>query len=132
MPQENQDRQPIFEALRRRSEEGADAAQIAAVVATAMAAIETHLKPIIGKGGVVAMYRRSLLLVSSSHPWLTASDSSRNEIDLDALRALLAARGAADAASAGGALLQTFCDLLASLVGSSLSDRLLRNVWAAL
>jgi len=132
MPQENPDRQHIAAALTRKAEDGADARQIAAAVTTAMGAIETSLKPIIGKGGVVAMYRRSLLLVGSSHSWLTGSDSTRNAIDLAALRSLLAQRGASDAASAGGALLQTFCDLLASLVGNSLSERLLRNVWADL
>ena len=30
----------------------------------------------------------------------------------------------------GGALLQTFYELLASLVGPSLTERLLRSVWA--
>ena len=132
MPQENPDWQHIAAALTRKAEDGADAGQIAAAVTTAMGAIETSLKLIIGKGGVVAMYRRSLLLVGASHPWLTRNDSSRGEIDLGALRALLAERGAADAASAGGTLLQTFCDLLGSLVGTSLSERLLRNVWANL
>ena len=131
MAQENQDRQHIAEALARRTE-SADAGQIAAVVTTAMGAIETSLSPIIGGGGVVAMYRRSLLLARASHPWLTSSDSTRNEIDLGALRSLLAGQDAAGATSAGGALLQTFCDLLASLVGNSLSERLLCKVWADL
>lgn len=131
MPQQNTDRQPIATALARKTE-GTDARQIAAVVTTAMGAIETSLRPIIGKGGVVAMYRRSLLLVATAHPWLTSSDSSRNEIDLPALRSLLAEQDAAGAATAGAALLQTFCDLLASLVGNSLSERLLRNVWVDL
>ena len=132
MPQENHGTHRIAATLARQREEGADAGQIAAAVTTAMGAIETNLRPIIGKGGVVAMYRRSLLLVASSQPWLTGSDSSSNEIDLAALRSLLAERGAADAAQAGAALLQTFFDLLDSLVGKSLSERLLRNVWAEL
>ena len=39
---------------------------------------------------------------------------------------------AADAAVANGALLQTFNDLLATLVGASLTRRLLEPVWVAL
>ena len=131
MPQEKQDTKSISAEFARKTE-GADAEQIVDTVTAAMGAIETSLRPIIGKGGVVAMYRRSLLLIATSYPWLTSSDSARTEIDLAALRSLLAERGAADAAQAGAALLQTFFDLLASLVGKSLSERLLRNVRAEL
>jgi hypothetical protein len=131
MPQEAPVRQPIAAAFARKVKD-ADAREIAALVTSTMGAIEKILSPIIGKGGVVAMYRRSLLVVGASHSWLAPSDSPRKEIDLATLLSLLAAQDCADAASAGGALLQTFHDLLASLVGTSLSQRLLRNVWADL
>ena len=42
---------------------------------------------------------------------------------------LPAVAGSTNAAAAGGALLQTFHKLLTTLVGSSLTERLLRSVW---
>lgn len=49
-------------------------------------------------------------------------------VDLAALKAILAQQDS-ETATAGGALLQTFYELLASLVGPSLTERLLRSVW---
>ncbi len=132
MAQEDHSRRDIAAALARKAAAGADAEQIAAAVTATMGAIEASLRPIIGNGGVVAMYRRSLLLVGAAHPWLASGEGARSEIELDALRSLLAAQDAAGATTAGAALLQTFCDLLASLIGSALSERLLRNVWVNL
>jgi hypothetical protein len=48
------------------------------------------------------------------------------------LTSLLARQTGADAAAAGALVLQTFHDLLASLVGPSLAERLLRPAWAIL
>ena len=53
-------------------------------------------------------------------------------MDVGALTSELSQQTAAVAASAGGRLLQTFCELLISLIGLSLTDRLLRPVWATL
>ena len=49
-------------------------------------------------------------------------------IDLATLKSVLAQQSSADAAG-DGALLQTFYDLLASLVGPSLTERMLRSIW---
>jgi DNA-binding GntR family transcriptional regulator len=49
--------------------------------------------------------------------------------DLAALKALLSRQTSADAASGGAAFLHAFHDLLSSLVGHSLTERLLRSVW---
>ena len=53
----------------------------------------------------------------------------RATIDFAALKALLAKQTQAEAAAASGTLLQAFRDLLASLVGPVLTERLLRAVW---
>jgi hypothetical protein len=129
MPKENQDSRRIAAALAQTVDEGNDAVQIADMIAAAMRGIAVNLSPIIGKGGVAALYRRTLHLVGPAHPWLVSSDSSRTEIDAIALGALLAERSAAEAAKAGGTLLQTFSDVLVSLVGDSLGYRLLQPVW---
>ena len=109
---------------------GADAARIAEVVVSTWQDIDAALGPVIGKGGVAALYGRSLYLSASSHPWLGglhAGDGS--PMDLAALQSILAQQDAAAATAAGLAVLQTFHGLLASLVGPSLTERLLRSVW---
>ncbi|MET1078424.1 MAG: hypothetical protein ABWY06_10445 [Pseudomonas sp.] len=92
--------------------------------------IEAALSPIIGPGGVVALYKRSLHLAGASHPWLVDSlKQSAVGLDLASLETAFAAQSAASAAVAGAALLQTFHQLLVSLIGPSLTERLLRGVW---
>ena len=94
-------------------------------------AIDAALAPIIGNLGVAALYHRSLFLILKAHPWL---DHERSPdvpgMDLAALRALLADRDAADVSEASATLLRTFMDLLASLVGAPLAERLLGPLWA--
>jgi hypothetical protein len=51
-------------------------------------------------------------------------------LDLPGLHARFAAQGDAAAALGGNALLQTFHQLLVSLVGLPLTERLLRCAWA--
>jgi hypothetical protein len=87
------------------------------------------LAPVLGARGVAALYVRSLHLASARHPWLgTLTLGAGNAMDLARLKSAVAAQQAVDAADAGDALLQTFHDLLVSLVGLSLTERLLRPV----
>ena len=51
-------------------------------------------------------------------------------MDLAALRSVLVQQSSTEAAAGGGDLLQTFHELLASLVGTSLTERQLRSIWA--
>jgi hypothetical protein len=50
-------------------------------------------------------------------------------MDAGPLVAALAQQSAADAALAGARLLRNFHDLLVTLIGPSLTERLLRSVW---
>jgi hypothetical protein len=128
---ENPDSRRIALALAHRVEHGADAAQIAATVVSTWRAIETALYPIVGHRGVASLYRRSLHLTSPAHPWLAVLQGDlQAAMDLTALQSLLTQQGEAAAAAGGGELLQTFYELLASLVGPSLTDRLLHSIWA--
>ena len=118
--------------LVQRAAEGADAAQIADAVVATWKRIDAALAPIIGQGSVAVLYMRSLHLIDAAYPWLAdmqQGDGVHVTVDLAALRAILALQDSAAAAAAGGALLQTFYELLASLVGPSLTERLLRSVW---
>jgi hypothetical protein len=117
--------------LAQRVGDDADAAQIAAAIIAIWNDIDDALTPIVGPLGVVALYKRSLHLTSAAFPWLAAPrDGEPRTLDPSALTTLLAQRGSADAAAAGSAFLQTFHELLASLVGPALTERLLRDAWA--
>lgn len=93
-------------------------------------AVDAALSPIIGQRGVGALYQRSVHLATPAHPWLAElHDSTRDTLDLASLRPVLARQSAADAAAGSQALLQTVHHLLTSLIGPSLTERLLRSVW---
>ena len=92
--------------------------------------IDAVLSPILGQGGVVALFKRSLYLTGSAHPWLSQlHKGEQTEMDLAELKSAITRQSSADAYSAGGTLLQTFNGLLASMVGPGLTERLLRPVW---
>ncbi len=117
--------------LAERAGSGADAARVADTVAALWHEIDEALHPIIGRRGVAALYHRSLTLTRVDHPWLDEGHAGVQAAALDptALKAALAAQASAQALAGGSALFQSFHALLASLVGASLTDRLLRSVW---
>lgn len=91
--------------------------------------IDANLSPIIGRHGVAALVKRSLHLTRISHPALSAAASAdARPGDFRALRAALAAQASADAAASNAALVSTFYDLLSSLIGATLTERLLDPV----
>lgn len=114
-----------------RPHDDADSATLAEAAVSQWQAIEAALAPIIGDVGVAALYHRSLYLSRAAHPWL---DHERSpgvpQMDLPALKALLAGREAAEVTQASATLIGTFMNLLASLVGVSLAKRLLGPLWA--
>ena len=118
------------EPLARRVGNDADAKQIAAAVFAVWEEIDDALTPIVGTQGVVALYRRSLHLAVAQHPWLAGRDDGiLTDTDPAVLRSVLAQRSSIEAAAGGNAFLNTFHELLASLIGPSLTARLLRSVW---
>jgi hypothetical protein len=77
-----------------------------------------------------ALFKRSIYLTRALHPCLAPiAESAPDPGELAALQAVLASQSPPDALSANAALLQTFHDLLTSLIGTSLTERLLRPVW---
>lgn len=90
--------------------------------------IAAALSPILGPRGVVAIYDHSARLAGQRHPWLCARPtSSVSAIDFESLRFLVAQQG--DGAVAGtAALLQAFREVLGSLLGTALAERLLSGV----
>lgn len=121
----------IATTLADRVENGANAAQIADTIVSAWQGIEAVLSPIVGQRGVAMLCKRSLFLIGPAHPWLTGMhEGIQTTVDLAALESAFAQQNSTEAAAAGGAFLQTFRDLLASLVGPALTEQLLRPVWA--
>jgi hypothetical protein len=111
------------------AESGANSQQIAETVTETCHAVIAALTPIIGGKGAAAMYGRSLHLAGHTYSWLVAEREGPTT-DVATLTALLARQTSADAAAGGASLLRTFYELLSSLIGPSLTERLLRSAWA--
>lgn len=108
----------------------ASAAQIADAMVATWHEVDAALTPIIGRKAVVALYKRSLYLSGRTHPWLAGTHESAQALDLAALKPVVARQSSAEAALGSLALSQTFHQLLGGLIGSSLTERLLRSAWA--
>ncbi|KIQ97559.1 hypothetical protein TI01_0834 [Lysobacter sp. A03] len=95
--------------------------------------INDAMSPTLGARSVLLLIRRSLYLTPSLRPILARTPATAGmdaEAHFDALHDVLAHQSHADALTVGEALLQTFYDLIVTLVGLSLTERLLRSVWA--
>lgn len=124
------DHSRIAASLASRTNGHTDVAQIADEIVAMFQEINDALSPIIGRRGVDALYKRSLHLATPAYPWLAvARDGAQDFMETAKLKATLCAQGPASAAAGGVAALQTFHDLLASLVGPSLTERLLHPIW---
>jgi hypothetical protein len=110
---------------------GANSQQIAQTIAETCQAVVAAFTPIIGNRGAVALYKRSLHLAGQRYSWLlTEPEGQATANDVATLTVLLARQTSSDAAAAGGLLLRTFYELLSSLIGPALTERLLRPAWA--
>jgi hypothetical protein len=119
----------IQSSLSKRAAAGWDSGSIASLIVSVWRDIDAALAPIIGHRGVAALFRRTLHLVRHDYPWLTAShESMADPMDFTALHSTLSQRTSANVVAANGALLQKFLEQLASLIGESLTERLLRAV----
>ena len=109
---------------------GADAGQIADVVVSTWRNVNTALSPIIGQRAITALYKRSLHLIRADYPWLrTQYDDELESREFTALKTALSQQPPSTAVAAHVALLKTFNDLLTSLIGAALTERLLQPVW---
>lgn len=123
------------EAIRRTLAQHVGAVPDARAVAEATLGIweqvASRLAPVIGARGVDVLFSRSLHLTSAAFPWLAvAGEQGRPDAQRAGLKARLAGRETDAATAASCALLVTFTELLASLIGESLTGRLLGPVWA--
>jgi len=116
--------------LAQRTAHSAESSQVADAITSMFEDINRTLIPIIGPKGVAALHRRSLFLCTSAYPQF--ADTYKTLIvamDLGELKSLLAEQNKGDALFFCEALLKTFYELLATLIGRSLAARLLLDVW---
>ncbi|MBK1715504.1 hypothetical protein [Rubrivivax gelatinosus] len=126
----SQERDSIASFLDGGVSTGASSEEIATRVVTTLQDVERALVPIIGQRGMVALYKRSLHLSRALYPWLPQSaDASGFAVDFAALTGSLENRTPAEVAAAGAQLLTRLRHLLATLIGESLTERLLLPVW---
>jgi hypothetical protein len=131
MSPDERDTRRWAQPLTGRLPEDADAVQIADTSVAVWQSIDRALNPVVGPKGLAALYHRSLTLTIPHHAWL--GDARRGDalsaMDLAALQSTLAQQPAAEAAAASVDHFRAFRELLASLVGAALTERLLGTVW---
>jgi hypothetical protein len=109
---------------------GVDAEGLASAVVQVWQDIDEVLAPVLGSRGVLALYKRSLWLAGSAHPWLEAPHEAVGErLDHSELKLALAQREPSTAAAGAGDLFKAFRTVLAGLIGITLTERLLFAVW---
>jgi hypothetical protein len=128
------DRELCREAIRRtlalRAGDAPDATAIAEAALGTWRLVAIRLAPVIGTLGVDVLFNRSLHLTSAAFPWLSiAWDHEDNATVLASLKARLEGSEKDAAAEASYTLLVTFIELLMSMIGESLTERLLSRVW---
>jgi len=119
-------------ALAQRVPEDANSRQIADAIGAMWADIEGALQPVLGRRGVAALFKRTLHLTATRHPWLAAlkAGDADSAVDLVELTELFAQQSPAAVAEAGCTLFTLFRDLLTTLIGDRLSERLLQAAWS--
>jgi hypothetical protein len=121
--------QRVGAALAHLVESDADSSSIADAGCSMWQRVATILSPIIGRLGVAALYKRSLHLTRAGHPALSAALDDLGELgDFESLRRALSSQTSVSAGAANIALLAVFYDLLSSLIGASLTERLLGSI----
>jgi hypothetical protein len=117
-------------ALRHQAAQGADAAHLADLAVKSWLDVESSLSSLIGRGGVSALFRRSVFLTMDAYPWLeTVTAAEARHDGFGSLRTALARQPAPVAEAANGALLLSFCELLSGLIGAPLTEHLLQPAW---
>jgi hypothetical protein len=126
----HRDAEDFHRDLARLASGGESSERIAYRAVLAWRNLHVALSPIIGIGGVMALFKRSVSMTRTTHPWL-ASMPEEPELpgDFTALQTVLSQQASVEAAAGNRAVLETFLGILTSLIGGSLAERLLSSVW---
>ena len=122
-------REAFRNTLARRVGHPPDARAVAEASLAIWHRIAAELAPVIGVRGMDALFGRALHLASREFPWL--GQPLVDELRTDPMASgcgRLQVRDGTAALEAAAALLATFTDLLATLIGNTLCERLLAPV----
>jgi hypothetical protein len=123
-------RQAVQRALTQEAGADADARGLAAAALRVYETLAGQLALLIGEGGVRALTARSLHLVKRDFPWLAETrETDPLEGPFAQLGVSLARQEPAVATEAAIAALATLGGLLESLIGETLTMRVLRAAW---
>lgn len=118
--------QLIKSLLAKQTEKVADAAIIL------WEQLTTQIISIVGEDGFNALYERSIFLAQSTFPWLAVNLlPSQTDQRLAELKMSFEGQSPVQAREANNLLLITLTDILASLIGEQLINRILRLAWDA-
>jgi hypothetical protein len=127
------DRELLREAIRRtlvrQLENLPGQKSVGAAAVATWRQVSERLVPVIGRQGVDVLFGRAVHLTSVAYPWLDGGAGSPGS--LPDFRARLEASDRSAASDASQAVLVNFIELLGSLIGAPLTERLLAPVWAA-
>jgi len=105
---------------------------IAAATAISWRLVTEQLSPVIGTRGFDVLFNRALHQTSAAFPWLVGALDQEGVADpMQSLLPCLGGQPTEVATEASCALLVRFAELLATLIGESLTIRLLAPVWAS-
>lgn len=108
-----------------------DASALAQATIDSWRDLISQLAPVIGTGGVKALFGRAVLQASANYPWLAIPVEEGPEAALlITLESRFAGEERATAEKAIATVLLNFVELLSTLIGESLTDRLLGPAWA--
>jgi hypothetical protein len=123
-------RESIRTAVAQRTDQFSADATVEVTAAT-WRLVAAQLAPVIGARGLEVLFSRALHMTSTTYRWLAVSEDRAGSQDpLPSLAQCLARQDPATAAEASYKLLLTFTELLTTLIGESLTTRLLAPVWA--
>lgn len=125
-------REAIRRTLRQRAGDSPDVLAIAKATSETWMLISAQLIPVIGGNGVDAILNRALYLTRAAFPWLTGLDEPVDHESFPLRISMrMAGREPFTAAQASSSLFITFIELLSTLIGNSLTNRLLAPVCGA-
>ncbi len=129
------ERELIFDAIRRTlvtpKDCNPDSSLVAQITISTLDKIATQLEPMIGLHGVEVLFSRSLYLAGKEFSWLIPTDNRLEKAMLITfINEHLKACELNEATKTSYTLLATVTELLISLIGISLTNRLLEPVWA--
>jgi hypothetical protein len=125
-------REAIRITLAHRAGDAPDASAVAEATTSIWRQVAALLIPVLGARGVDVIFRRALSLRSKTFPWLAlGAAQGDNSALMASLKTQLAGQETDVAAEAACVLLMTFFELLATLLGESLTERMLNPVWTA-